>query len=160
MCAVVDTAMLNRRATCASALPTKNRISWQKHDFLRGPRIFLQVFYQNSCICAKFVVLRHAPSLNKFRVGSPPLRSVDYWEFSLRTYSRILRGICATAGVFSSSLTALGLNVPIGRFYASINAPYSHLIHKISFYWTKKYPNVCICAKFVVPLQQIFNFRK
>lgn len=148
MCAIVDTAMLNRRATCASALPTKNRISWQKHDFLRGPRIFLQVFYQNSCVCAKFVVLRHAPSLNKFRVGS------------LRTYSRILRGICATAGVFSSSLTALGLNVPIGRFYASINAPYAHLIHKISFYWTKKYPNVCICAKFVVPLQRIFNFRK
>ena len=22
-------------------------------------------------------------------------------------------------------------------FYASINAPYAHLIHKISFYWTK-----------------------
>ena len=71
----------------------------------------------------------------------------------LRTYSRILRGICATAGVFSSSLSALGLNVPIGRFYASINAPYAHLIHKISFYWTKKYPNACICAIFVVNLQ-------
>ena len=95
------------------------------------------------CTCQNFIVLRHAPSLNKFRVGS------------LRTYSRILRGICATAGVFSSSLTALGLNVPIGRFYASINAPYAHLIHKISFYWTKKHPNVCVCAKFVVPLQRI-----
>ena len=71
---------------------------------------------------------------------------------SLRIYSRILRGICATAGVFSSSLTALGLNGPIGRFYASINAPYAHLIHKISFYWTKKHPNVCICAIFVVIL--------
>ena len=59
----------------------------------------------------------------------------------------------ATAGVFSSSLTALGLNVPIGRFYASINAPCAHLIHKISFYWTKKHPNACICAIFVVILQ-------
>ena len=101
----------------------------------------------------RILVFRHAPSLNKFRVGSPPLRSVDYWEFSLRIYGRILRGICATAGVFSSSLTALGLNVPIGRFYASINAPYAHLIHKISFYWTKKHPNACICAIFVVILQ-------
>ena len=32
---------------------------------------------------ALFVVFRHAPSLNKFRVGS------------LRIYGRILRGICA-----------------------------------------------------------------
>ena len=54
--------------------------------------------------------------------------------------------------IFLSCLTALGLNVPIGRFYASINAPYAHLIHKISFYRTKKHPNVCICAIFVVPL--------
>ena len=45
--------------------------------------------------------------------------------------------ICKRSGVFSSSLTALVLNVPIGRFYASINAPYAHVIHKISFYWTK-----------------------
>ena len=72
---------------------------------------------------------------------------------SLRIYGRILRGICATAGVFSSSLTALVLNVPIGRFYASINAPYAHLIHKISFYWTKKTPerlHMCnFCCNFV-----------
>ena len=74
----------------------------------------------------------------------------------LRTYCRILRGIYATAGVFSSSLTTLGLNVPIGRFYASISAPYAHLIHKISFYWTKIHPNACICAIFVVILYPIF----
>ena len=41
--------------------------------------------------CQKKQYLRHAPSLRtlrKLRVGSPPLCSVDYWEFSLRKYVR------------------------------------------------------------------------
>ena len=43
-----------------------------------------------------------------------------------------------TFGCFSSNkIKFYGLHVPIGRFYASINAPHAHLIHKISFYWTK-----------------------
>ena len=37
-------------------------------------------------------------------------------------------------------------------FYASINALYAHLIHKIRFIRQKKSPNACIYAKIVVPL--------
>lgn len=54
----------------------------------------------------------------------------------LRKYCRVLPDI-RKGGCFSSSLKAFVLNVPIGRFYASINAPYAHLIHKISFYLAK-----------------------
>ena len=72
----------------------------------------------------RILVFRHAPSLNKFRVGSPPLRSVDYWEFSLRTYCRILRGICATAGVFSQKRVNPLFYAPRCLPYASIQ---SHL---------------------------------
>ena len=71
-----------------------------------------------------------------------------------RTYCRILRGICATAGVFLSRLTAPGLPFPILRFHASISAPYAHVIHTISFYWTKKHPNACIYQFFVVLLHR------
>lgn len=42
-------------------------------------------------------------------------------------------------------------------FYASITAPYAHLIHKISFYLAKNAPNACICEIFVVPLQPILK---
>ena len=53
-----------------------------------------------------------------------------------RSYVRVLRKIFK-GRVFPPSLTASALNAHIGHFYASINAPYAHLIHKIAFYKAK-----------------------
>ena len=74
-----------------------------------------------TCICERKVV--------------PSTSSPHEWG-SLRKYSRVLRKIFK-GECFSPSLTASELNAHIGHFYASINAPYAHLIHKIAFYKAK-----------------------
>ena len=74
----------------------------------------------------------------------------------LRTYSRVLPDICKGGSFFAKSKD-FRIKCAYKSFYANINAPYAHLIHKISFYLAKNAPNACICEIFVVPLQPILK---
>ena len=65
-----------------------------------------------------------------------------------------LAGHMCNGGCFFVQPNGSRIKCAYRSFYASINAPYAHLIHKISFYWTKKHPNACICEIFVVILQR------